>query len=335
MLAATGVLVSHAYPISLGAGAEEPLERWLHGMSLGKVCVYIFFTISGFFIAKSFDRSPTTERFIKARVLRLYPALFVVLVLTVITSGLLLTDAALGEYWPAAFEYIARNLSLYSLQFSLPGVFENNPYGPAINGSLWTLFHEVVCYLGVFLIGMMGILRRKRVLGVLFLIFVLAQPVLLASEFLPGRLNVFLRLMLPFSIGTAVYVWRDVIPLQFSLGLALIAGAVLSYPTPMFETFFVFALSYWVFLIGLARLSGLLAYNRLGDYSYGMYIYAFPMQQLAALLGQHDPLMNIVLAFPPTLVMAILSWHFVEKPALSLVRVQGFRRSGAAQDPNR
>src|SRR6056297_3224354 len=80
MLAAIGVLVSHAYPISLGAGVEEPLERFLDGMSLGGVSVLIFFSISGFFITKSFFFTVSWKRFLAARALRLFPALFVVLI---------------------------------------------------------------------------------------------------------------------------------------------------------------------------------------------------------------------------------------------------------------
>ncbi len=319
MIAATGVLVSHAYPLSLGTGAAEPLQRWLNGMSLGTVCVYVFFAISGFFIAKSFDRSPSLERFLRARALRLYPALAVVLVLTVLFSGLFLTAAPAGEFWKAVPEYIIRNLSLFALQFELPGVFETNPYGPGINGSLWTLFHEVVCYTGVFLVGLLGLLRSPKAFAALLIAFVILQPFALTFA-LPGKLTAFLKLALPFAIGTAFYVWRNFIPLRLSVGLVLAALTVLTHATPLFQMIFVIALSYWVFLIGLAEVPPLLAYNRLGDYSYGIYIYAFPFQQLVAFWGVTLPFTNMALAFPLTLAMAVLSWHVVEEPALSLVR---------------
>ena len=318
MIAATGVLVSHAYPISLGDGATEPLQFWLNGVSLGTVCVYVFFTISGFFIAKSFDRSPSLGRFLRARVLRLYPALAVVLIITVMIAGLFLTVAPPKAYWTVAPEYVVRNLSLYRLQFELPGVFDRNPLGPAINGSLWTLFHEVMCYVGVFLTGLLGLLRNRRVLVVLLVGFVILQPLALLLP-LPEKLAAFLKLTVPFAIGTAFYVWRDFVPLRLSIGLALIVLVSLTYVTPLFHMTFAVALSYWIFLVGLAKAPALLTYNRLGDYSYGIYIYAFPLQQLMAFWGVALPLANMLLAFPVTLTMAILSWHLIEKPALSWV----------------
>ena len=318
MIAASCVLVSHAYPISLGPGAVEPLAPWLQGLSLGTVSVYVFFAISGFFITKSFDRSSSHGRFLRARVLRLYPALVVVLALTVLIAGLFLTTVSGTTFWAAGPDYMLHNLSLFSLRYDLPGVFETNPYGPPINGSLWTLSHEVLCYAGVFLAGVLGLLRAKWVLAGLLLALMLAQFFLSVLP-LPLRLLTFLDLAFPFAIGTAFYVWRDRVPLRLSLAAGLAGLAVLAHPTPLFHVVFVLALSYWVFLIGLARAPRLLAYNRLGDYSYGTYIYAFPMQQLVAFWGVTVPVMNMALAFPLTLVMAVLSWHLIEKPALARV----------------
>ncbi|MDK3074525.1 acyltransferase [Sedimentitalea sp. JM2-8] len=319
MVAASGVLVSHAYPIALGPDAVQPLQIWLQGIALGTVCVYVFFAISGFFIAKSFDRSPSLGRFLRARVLRLYPALAVVLALTVLVAGLFLTTAPAATFRAAVPDYMLRNLSLFRLQYDLPGVFETNPYGPPINGSLWTLIHEAMCYAGVFLAGVLGLLRAKRPLALLLAGFVILRY-LAPSLPLPGKLLAFLDLAFPFAIGTAFYVWRDRVPLRLSLALGLAALAALSHPTPLFHMVFALALTYWVFLIGLARAPRLLAYNRLGDYSYGTYIYAFPMQQLMAFWGVTLPLANMALAFPATLALAMLSWHLIEKPALALVR---------------
>ncbi len=319
MIAATGVLVSHAYPISLGPEAEEPLGNLLKDNSLGAVCVYVFFAISGFFITKSFDRSPSLGRFLQARILGLYPALLVVLILTILFAGSYLTTVSAREFWRAAPEYLMHNLSLVALQYELPGVFDANPYGPAIDGSLWTLFHEVLCYLIVFLGGVAGLLRRPKVLAVLLFLFLILQYIA-PTLTLPGKLLSFLRLALPFAVGAAFYVWRGSIPLRSSIGLILVILTAFSYSTPLFQTVFVCALSYWVFLIGLAEYPLLLAYNRSGDYSYGVYIYAFPFQQLMASLEVTEPVVNMALAFPLTLAMAVFSWHIVEKPALSLVR---------------
>ena len=319
MCAASGVLVSHAWPISRGPGAVEPLQAQLHGLTLGTVCVYIFFAISGFFITKSFERSASIARFLLARALRLFPALVVVLGLTVL-AGLWLTRAPAATYLAAVPEYLIRNLTLFRLQYALPGVFEANPYGPAINGSLWTLNYEVLCYLGVFLAGIAGLLRAPRGVAV---VFVAVVALCLAVPLLPAhpRLVKLLDLGLPFALGAAAYIWRDRLPLGPGPALGLAALAALAWwgPSALFRPVFVLALSYAVFLAGFARLPALLRYNRLGDYSYGMYIYAFPLQQLAAHWGMLSPGLNIALALALTLPCAVLSWHLIEKPALAWV----------------
>lgn len=319
MIAASGVLVSHAYPISLGPGTAEPLQHWLRGNSLGGVSVCVFFAISGFFITKSFDRNPNYRRFLLARVLRIYPALITVLVLTVLISGMFLTTAPGATFWAAGPDYLLQNLSLIRLRLNLPGVFQTNPYGPTINGSLWALFYEVVCYVGVFFAGLVGLLRARRILAIILASFVILLLLAPSLPF-PARALARLNLAFSFSIGTAFYIWRDLVPLRLSLALGLSALAALAYVTPLFGIAFTLALSYWVFVIGLTEAPRLLAYNRLGDYSYGTYIYAFPVQQIVAATGITLPLANMALAFPPTLMMAVLSWHLIEKPALALVR---------------
>lgn len=319
MIAASGVLVSHTWPIALGPEAVQPLKPLL-GLTLGTVCVYVFFAISGFFIAKSFDRSVTRRRFLEARALRLFPALIVVLILTVLVAGLFVTTAPPAVFWADVPGYLLRNLSLIWLDYDLPGVFESTPYGPPINGSLWTLFHEVVCYAGVFLAGICGLLRAPRLFAGAFVLVVLGCLAVPALPVHP-KIVALASLALPFAIGTAFYVWRTHVPLHWGLavGLALLAG--LSVGTIAFKPVFALALCYWVFWLGLGQMPALLAYNRLGDYSYGVYIYAFPLQQLAASHGAVTPLVNMALAFPVTLICAVLSWHLIEKPALSFVRL--------------
>lgn len=318
MIAAAGVLVSHAYPIALGPGTTEPLKPLL-GVTLGTVCVYIFFVISGFFIAKSFDRSTSRTRFLEARALRLFPALIVVLLLTVLVAGVFVTEAPAAVFWSEAPVYVLRNLSLAFLDYDLPGVFEATPYGPPINGSLWTLFYEVVCYGGVFALGLLGLLRRPKLFGAVF-VGAAAVCVLAPHAPVPGRVSQLALLGFPFLLGTALYVWRAWVPLHWSLLTAALCSAVLAHGTVLFAPLLVLALSYGVFWIGLMPAPALLAYNRLGDYSYGVYIYAFPLQQLLAAQGVVTPLSNMALAFPATLLCAVISWHLVEKPSLARVR---------------
>jgi peptidoglycan/LPS O-acetylase OafA/YrhL len=314
VLAASGVLVSHAYPISLGPGAAEPLQGLL-GMTLGTLCVYVFFTISGFFIARSFAQRQSTAGFLRARALRLFPALAVVLALTVLVAAWLRTGVAASAYWAAVPEYYLRNITLFFLKYDLPGVFAENPYGPAINGSLWSLSYEVTCYLGVLAAGFLGLLH-PRGFWVCLLVF---APLAVAAPLLdlPFRLERLAELGLPFLIGMGFWAWRALVPLSAPLAVALLALALLPGWGPLSTPVLTLALSYAVFVLGYARIPALAGYRRFGDYSYGMYVYAFPLQQALAQGGITVPGANMTIAFAATLICAIASWHLVEKPAMA------------------
>ena len=317
ILAAIGVLISHAYPISLGPDAAEPLSAQLGGITLGTVSVMIFFSISGFFITRSFAARASLARFLQARCLRLFPALIVVSAVTVLVAGFWLTTAPQTVFWAAVPEYVLRNITLFSLNYDLPGVFAANLYGPAINGSLWTLSYEVLCYLGVVVAGLAGLLARPWLFALALIGFAGSYALNMVHP-LHARIDSLLLLGLPFAIGMAFWVWRKVIPLSAPLAVALFGIAYLTRQTALLEPVLALALSYTMFVIGYAKSPVLAAYNRLGDYSYGTYVYAFPIQQLLASLGIISPLANIALALPATLICAVLSWHLVEASAMRL-----------------
>lgn len=320
MSAAFAVLISHAYPISGGISSPQPLEMHLNGITLGTLSVMVFFAISGFLITRSFDRSSSLNRFVASRLLRIFPALFVVLVVTVLFASI--WTPLLSEPGAAliGLEYIARNMSLYFVQYPLPGVFEDNVYGPAINGSLWTLNHEFSCYVGVAIIGVAGFLRSKTIMAVCLLAFFVVS-VLSEIYATHPRIENLLFLATPFAVGVAFYIWRSQIILSVWMACLLTLLPIVASGTALFTLAFSIALSYWVFVIAYLPKGRLLAYNRIGDYSYGVYIYAFPIQQLAvATLGPMSPIENMLVATPATLFCAVASWHLVEEPALSIVR---------------
>ena len=318
MIAATAVLVSHSYPISLGHAATEPLQDKL-GTSLGHVAVLIFFAISGFLIAKSYDTRGDWRTFLLARAARLFPALAFVLLLTVLVGGAFLTVSSADEYWVGAGSYLLRNLSLAKLQYELPGVFLGNPYGQAINGSLWTLFYEVLCYLAVLIVGLAGLLSNRFAARALALANLVFLAVIQFVE-IHDRIEALTTLAAPFSIGAAIYVWRDKVAFSGYIAALLWVPALALANSNFFPVVFSAALSYNALYLGFAPFKKLLWYNRLGDFSYGTYVFAFPIQQLVASWGISSPHTNIVLALPIVLVMAALSWHFVEAPSLNFYR---------------
>jgi peptidoglycan/LPS O-acetylase OafA/YrhL len=344
MIAAVGVFVSHAYPLTLGEGAAQPLEQRL-GFTLGLLSVYTFFIISGLLISQSFDRRRGALDFVLARVLRIFPALLVVVVATVVVLGPAVTALPIDEYVasPETASYAPRNLSLAFLQYGLPGVFVDNPYPAAINGSLWTLFYEVVCYGGVFALGLVEARFGRWKLPAVILVYAAAYLGVAAAAPYVGlhpKVVLLQQMSLPFVVGMAFWRMRERLPLHpAAFVLALAAVSVMAATTVVFELF-VIAWGYVVIYLAYAPKTVLLGYNRLGDFSYGFYILAFPIQQLVVHLGLADtPLENMLWAFVPTLALAALSWRLIERPALrarrplgdALDRLRAPRRSRAAR----
>ena len=164
----------------------------------------------------------------------------------------------------------------------------------------------------VVVLGLLGALRGKRFLGFLALYVAFSCYIAITGE--PGSWT---RLSFPFVTGMAIYLFRDRIPASGMALAAVCAGALLLYTTPVWPLAYGLALAYLALLLGHAKADWLLGYNRLGDYSYGTYIYAFPAQQTAAwMLPGISAIEMIAVTLPITLVLAALSWHLIEDPAL-------------------
>jgi peptidoglycan/LPS O-acetylase OafA/YrhL len=317
MAAAAAVLVSHAYPLSLGKGVAEPLQYYL-GMNLGTLAVYSFFAISGYFITQSFQRNPSIVDFCIARVFRIYPALLVALILTVVVLGPVFSVLSLSEFVTHAqvFSYIPANLSLVRLQYELPGVFEKNPYPGAINGSLWTLAYEAGCYAMVASVGIWGILANTRRFAFLLISYAVFYGGFSLLHLHSERFEEIHQLTFPFVLGMTLFHFRGRIAFRFDVCGVLFLASFLLYGRPGFKEIFILSWCYALFCIGFTRSRTLSRYNLLGDYSYGTYIYAFPVEQvIAASVPNSTPLVLMALGFPITLGLATLSWHFIEKPA--------------------
>lgn len=315
--AAVAVLVSHAWPVSQGRNSVEPLVASL-GHSLGGLAVYAFFALSGFFIASSFDRSRSSFAFVSARATRLFPGLAVSLVFVAFVMGPLVTKFPLVAYLsdPETTQFLLRNLALIDPQYTLPGVFEDLPY-PTVEGSIWTLVHEVACYGLVLLLGVSGLLTRYSTPVSALAIY---GAIWIAPFEMHPKLIQLQALSLPFVAGACLWLWRDRVVLSVPLLVILPIAAGMTRDTVFAYPTLIFALTYCVFWFGYVPAGRIRLFNRLGDYSYGIYIYAFPFQGFAVWLwGSQSPAVNILLSLPMVLISAVASWHWIERPALARV----------------
>ncbi|MFE6056726.1 acyltransferase family protein [Kitasatospora sp. NPDC056446] len=357
LLMAGSVIFSHAGALGFGGGSL--LIRSFHGQTnLGNLAVYGFFVLSGILVTRSGARLGI-GRFMWHRALRLLPGLWACLLVT----GLVLvplvyyrihggTLAGYLHHVESPFTYLLNNLFAGEYQTDIAGtmhdgVAKNLIFDPELNGSLWSLKYEMLCYVGVALLGWSGVLQRARRL-VLVLTGAVALVVLgdaLPTRYLDPRavprpwesiphlgavnLSYLLYLVLAFALGALIELYRDRIPVNDALG-ALSAVTVVA--TLLGGWFFVAGLPAFAYLLVWLAIRLPRPLRRIGaknDYSYGLYIYGFPVEQLLSGLGaaRFGRLGYSVLAFALTLLLAAVSWHLVERPALRLKDI-GRRRNG-------
>lgn len=326
-LAAWLVLAGHSYTLG-GVGDDEPLYRFMAPLRLGDVGVAVFFILSGYLVVLSLERSPHVLSFLWRRALRIYPALFVVVVLCVVGLGPWLTRLSAEAYWaaPVTWEY-GLNASAYWIRFWLPGVFEANPWPRAVNGSLWSLPYELLCYALLAIAACFPLSLRSKVMA-LFLFFgglwVWRIVAALDSPFhrVWGLDAYHARLGTIFFLGAVVGVWRHVFRPRLWHGALALTAALLVEPGPWQGTLFLTALAWMALGLALNALWLPDVPDRIGDWSYGLYLYGFPVQQILAHFHVHQQGVAAFLFWSTlcTLVPAALSWYCVEKPVLSRFR---------------
>lgn len=326
------VVVSHAFSVVSGQGADEPLARST-GFSLGEHAVNGFFAVSGFLVTMSYDRRGWRD-YVIARSLRILPGLVAATLAVSLLLGTALTRLPIAEYLaaPELWRFVRGTLLSFKSNASLPGLFEANPLRSPL-GTVWTLKYETICYVGVLVVGLCGLLRRRWAVPLFTAALALALATLEAvrPEMSKGT-ETALRLPLIFAFGACLYLWRDRVRLSAWPLLGLAAPLLLQGHAPARTLLFLsesYAAIWLAFLPALARP----ALDPPADLSYGVYLYGWPIQQsLHALF----PTASAVALLPPALLLALLvaalSWYAIEKPALRLkARALGRRTLGTIE----
>ena len=308
---ATLVIFSHSYPL-LGVDAQEPI-RLITGFSGGFIAVSGFFIISGFLIAGSWQHSRSLWSYTRKRFLRIYPGFTVALLFCmVIVCPLGGANLATHFHNREAWRFVYHSL-LLGQPPGIVGVFQYNPSPGAINGSLWTIRYEIACYILVAISGLLGVLRKRFLILSLFI-----GAYALNLHFYNS--NEAVRLLTYFLAGVVFFCYREVIPysrflfLVSVVAMACCFGKHFMIASPIIGT-------YLLFYVAFSRRLHLHRFGRYGDFSYGVYLYAFPVQQLLIYyIKPHHVLLPtelFLLALPVTLGLAVLSWFCVEKPSLN------------------
>lgn len=323
---ASGVIWFHAYPLTDTPIPDIRLHRWLE-----EGWVDGFFVLSGFLIVGSWLRRPHPGAYLRNRVLRLYPAFLVCLVLTAFVfapSAAWVEGVRLEPRW--SVRYVLTNAALRIRTPSIGDTLSSVPYPGEWNGSLWTLQFEFLCYLAVLGFGLLGVLRTRWGIPVLFVcawaldLVVALHPALAEvriphGDMVPGYLTLksVARFACVFSAGALIHHLRDRLPCSWRwvtvAGVIVVASLWLPHHRPTAAL----ALAYGLVSAG-ALIRAPWAQLR-EDVSYGMYIYAYPVQQLLVVLGLHRLgfVSYVAMCLAVTAVLAYASWRWIEKPALA------------------
>jgi peptidoglycan/LPS O-acetylase OafA/YrhL len=319
LLLAVAVVVSHAFSVTTGAVADEPLAAWT-GFTLGEHAVNGFFVISGFLVTMSFDQRGWRD-YVIARTLRIAPGLIVATLAVALLLGAAMTSLPLTAYFesPDLRRFIGMTLTSFKSNIALPGVFADNPFKFPM-GTVWTLKYEVLCYVGVLVFGLLSLLRSRAVSLALVagLALSLASLDLVRPDAAKG-LETSLRLPLIFAFGGALYVWRNRARLSGLLAVALLVVTALASGTFLYKTLLFLSTSYAIMWLALAPVLTRRTFEPGADLSYGTYLYGWPAQQtLHALFPTASALALLVPSLLITFAVAAASWYAVEKPALAL-----------------
>ena len=313
--AALAVIVCHHYYITNTPGAS-----WMNVGMIGGVAVMTFFTISGYLVTTSWVREPKIVSFTAKRLLRLWPGMLAAVLLNIFVFGLVFTNLPVRDFLshPQTLDYF-KNLLLFRAHVNLPGVFANNPLATLMNGPLWTIPIETMCYAVLAAAGVLGLYRVRWLATLVLAAYMLVFTVFFNTDF-GGEMQHWKEYPAYFAFGSLIALHRE----RFLAHAPAIVGGLIPVALVMWFT-------------GLQHASGLLVLpalllflgnqssafsgwlSRLGDPSYGIYLSGCPIAQAVyALWPSMNFYASLLLACMLSIALGYVLWHLIESPALKL-----------------
>ena len=328
LIAAWLVLYSHSYVLSASKEIEL-ISKYLKFDTAGGLAVGVFFSISGYLVFKSLKNSNSLKIFIIKRALRIYPALILSVLFSVFVVGIICTELSIQEYLTnrKTLSYL-KTITGFNIKYELPGVFENFPE-KSVNGSLWSIAIELRCYLVLGIISLLPFSMKLKlwisvtILSSLLLFRPIEAPSDLSIKFL-GLSYDFNKFGLMFTLGCLIASYEKHKNFQYIKIIGLISASILIIISNLeISKFTLIAYNYlipFIFIwIGLYFTLLPKIPDKIGDISYGLYLFSFPIQQLLIYLELSSNLVNfILLSTILSVFLSAISWQFVEKPFLNL-----------------
>jgi peptidoglycan/LPS O-acetylase OafA/YrhL len=324
---ATLVLLSHAPELTDGNASRELWSRATHGtMTFGALAVDGFFLLSGFLIVQSWDRDPELLNYLRKRLLRIVPGYLVAVILSIVVVGL--AAPAVNHFFLHLDRFTLPSILILSSP-DTPAVYPGDTYH-LVNGSLWTISYEFRCYLLVALLGLLGLLRRRWLcLALVCALLVVMSSFRLTVDlswyrhlFFTGVPEQVFRLTAAFLVGTCFYLFRDRVRFApwYAAAAVVMMIAVRVLAFRRLEAAILVGGGYLLFYAGSLSLPWLDWMRRVPDISYGIYLYGWPVETLWIWFHHGSPWATFAVSTPICFALGWLSWHLVERPALTLKR---------------
>jgi len=319
------VVLFHSVSISYGSRFNDAFFLNTPLRPLYLLALPMFFALSGFLVAGSLERSKTITGFLCLRFIRIYPALTVEVLLSAFIFGPMVTDLGLAEYFSnTQFRHYLLNV-FGDIHYLLPGVFNDNPMPLTVNGQLWTVPFELLCYISITAMALIGGVKHR-------IISLLSIPIMTVALIFgrfckynghfPEPIGAFSGslLLITFLSGLVLFLYRDEVPWsgRITVICTLIAATLVGL-VPFGEYGAPVPIAYITIYLGLTNYKRA-HFLRHADLSYGIFLYGYVVQQTIAhfLPWSRHWYLNFSIALPITAVVAAASWHFVERPALRL-----------------
>lgn len=278
------------------------------------VVLPMFFTLSGFLVSGSLQRTKRIYEFVMLRVLRIFPALFLEILLSAFILGPLLTSVTLQEYFSSAEFYSYFLNVLGDVHYLLPGVFEHTPDPRLVNAQLWTIPWELRCYVSIVVLSIIGVVRSR-----VFFLFVcvlanIGTWITYIYHYNTSNAASGPMLVLFFLSGVCFFLWREKIILNKYVFIFSIVITYIFTVDPRFEYFSVVPIVYITIYLGMLSPPKKWLFGG-ADLSYGLYLFGFPLQQTCAQLFPNylHWWFNLGFALMFGLLYAAFSWNVVEK----------------------
>jgi peptidoglycan/LPS O-acetylase OafA/YrhL len=319
LVLAAAVLAEHAIIVTQGPTLPPPLV--INGWSLSYAAVNAFFVLSGFLIADSLERRSNPFQFAAARMLRIWPALLALSLLAVLAIGPVVTDLSAASYFGSlqTLSFPVQVLGFLDTSQGPAGIFSDNPWAGEFSATLWTLRYEVLAYAGAALIFFSPLPWGRG--AKLFLFVGVTAAYLVVRSFwpdAPAMIESGLRLASAFTLGMLVHVWREKIPVLPWPTLIVLPVWIALGSHPLAEVFLNLTLASILFAVAFAGLGRWPTGARLPDWSYGIYIWHYPVMQVVLYwYPAADPLEVAIYSIPVTLLISAASWSWIEKPSLA------------------